>query len=281
MNFCSIQETLNQILVRRPMSAVSSPNSPPDPGSIHENSNKVAIPTNSIVDITVFPSEITTSIPTGVDDEKDSLNFELTPPFFFIEKEDVDSLHGVRLQYEEHSKLEINGFSELNQIKIGEVQIKLCACSSSLLNATRSLFDRGKCIVISSLTYEKLLLQLLLSVGFDSDFRFQYSFPHLCVSDIVTLGTRKMLVQMPAHSRFLANSHMKDQGVSCAAWQILGNMFQLDIVCLKRKNVLNHQFSIDGRVFDRGKELGTINEYYYFTGDYGFTLGLFDSCLSV
>ncbi|XP_026455136.1 uncharacterized protein LOC113356261 [Papaver somniferum] len=174
INLSSIQETLNQILGRLPMSAVSSPNSPPVPGSINEDSNKVPIPTNSIGDFTVFSSEITTSIATGVDDEKDSLNFELIPPFFFIEKEDVDSLHGVRLQFEEHSKLETNGFSGLNQIKIGEVtdsalefyfnkfeekfenheyfkellsifyiKLNCVACSSSLLNATRSLFDRG------------------------------------------------------------------------------------------------------------------------------------------
>lgn len=63
-------------------------------------------------------------------------------------------------------------------------------------------------------------------------------------------------------------------------------MFQIDIVYLKSKSVFNHQIPSEkslfgGRLFDPGNEIGSINGYYYFTGDYEFSLGLTDSCLFV
>lgn len=51
---------------------------------------------------------------------------------------------------------------------------------------------------------------------------------------------------------------------SVSSTHLHGIMFQIHIVCIQRKNFLNHQprrekSLIDGKVIDRGKRFGTIN----------------------
>lgn len=128
------------------------------------------------------------------DENDDSIELDFISKFFYVDNEDVDSLTGMRSQPEEVSTPEMIDFSELNQLKIDEVygsaldfhsnkfeitfenseylkelfhhsKLLFLDCFSLHLVDARSLFDRGKSVLISSVTYEKLRLQLFLNVG--------------------------------------------------------------------------------------------------------------------
>ncbi|XP_026457575.1 uncharacterized protein LOC113358256 [Papaver somniferum] len=138
------------------------------------------------------------------DESKDeSLDCRFLPPFCF--KEDVDPLNGVSLQPEDISKSVINDFNRANCVKFFSetlanveclndlfflhTKILGIACSHFKLDDSRLLFDRGKFA-------SKLIFQLLLSLGYDSELRVLDSITLLCVKSVDIHGMRKVFVQM-------------------------------------------------------------------------------------
>ncbi|XP_026424257.1 uncharacterized protein LOC113320566 [Papaver somniferum] len=114
---------------------------------------------NSIVDFMVSPYEEIKSIPTGVDEEKESLELELIPSFFFVEREDDALIDAVSSQFTEIDKASLNDFDSNNRLNMGQV------CFSILPDYTRLLFDRGKDLkLIKRFSY----LAEIYEFGFDS-----------------------------------------------------------------------------------------------------------------
>ncbi|XP_026409729.1 uncharacterized protein LOC113304803 isoform X3 [Papaver somniferum] len=71
----------------------------------------------------------------------------------------------------------------------------------SISSVTWQLFV--KMILMDTVCYKKLLLQLLLSLELDSDSQFINLFPRFCVTDCAILDAKKMFVQMTERGRFL------------------------------------------------------------------------------
>ncbi|KAI3842103.1 hypothetical protein MKX03_018377, partial [Papaver bracteatum] len=152
----------------------------------------------------------------------ESSNLELIAQNFFAEKEDVESLNVVRFQSEEVAKTEMIDFSELSQIKIGEVndsalefyfnkfrenfenhecfilysKSNYVARSSFPLNDTRSLFDRGKCGFISLNYSEKMFIVWISIFGYQSYFRSRHLIVSLSVDNDTIFDERKLFVRI-------------------------------------------------------------------------------------
>ncbi|KAI3898988.1 hypothetical protein MKW92_005458, partial [Papaver armeniacum] len=82
------------------------------------------------------------SIHTVINEEDEFLDLELIPQFLFDENEDDDLLDCMSLHFEEVSKLELIGFSKLNQVKIDKVNNS----SRVLFNNFEKNFDNIKCL---------------------------------------------------------------------------------------------------------------------------------------
>ncbi|XP_026394441.1 uncharacterized protein LOC113289406 [Papaver somniferum] len=180
------------------------------------------------LDFEVVPSflfeEKENSIPTVIDEE-DDLDLELIPPFFFDENEDDDSLNGMSLQFEEVSKQKLISFSKLNQVKIDKVNNSSPVLFNNFeknfdnlkclreffildnkvnginyfylhLNDVRPLFDRGKYVIVLSISYENLVNIWIPSLGYQSDFQYTHLIVSSCVNSVEIHGETKVFVQM-------------------------------------------------------------------------------------
>ncbi|KAI3963622.1 hypothetical protein MKW92_039061, partial [Papaver armeniacum] len=172
-------------------------------------------------------SQMFESISRGIEEE--SLDFEVVPSFLFEEKEDsvnskpqeekslttrsnsIGVLHFLSEGFE--SKV-VRDFIRRNQGIIDEQYSRYLKEFSSLdsktngmnyfylhLDDIRSLFDRGKYPIVLSISYENLVNPWILSLGYQSDFRYIPLVVILCVNDAASLDERMLLVKMTVRIR--------------------------------------------------------------------------------
>ncbi|XP_026398579.1 uncharacterized protein LOC113294394 isoform X1 [Papaver somniferum] len=161
--------------------------------------------------------------------EEESLDFEMIPSFLFEEKEDsvnsepqeekslttrsnsIDVLHFPSKGVE--SKV-IRDFISRNQ---GTIDGQYCLYLKEFfilgnkvngmnysylhLDDVRSLFDRGKYVIVLSISYENLVNPWIPSLGYQSDFRYIPSIVSFCVNDAASLDERMLLVKMIDRTR--------------------------------------------------------------------------------
>ncbi|XP_026444684.1 uncharacterized protein LOC113345036 [Papaver somniferum] len=156
--------------------------------------------------------------------EEESLDFEMIPSFLFEEKEDsvdsepqeekslttrsnsIDVLHFPSEGVE--SKL-IRDFISRNQ---GTIDGQYCLYLKEFfildnkvngmnysylhLDDVRSLFDRGKYVIVLSISYENLVNPWIPSLGYQSDFRCMPSIVSSCVTDAASIDERMLFVKL-------------------------------------------------------------------------------------
>ncbi|XP_026411388.1 uncharacterized protein LOC113306696 [Papaver somniferum] len=118
-------------------------------------------------------------------------------------------------------------------------------------------FSSLRFTVILSLTYEELLLQSLLSLGYNSNFWFLHSFPRLCVTGFAFLGAKKMFVHRPDRDRFLLLllfDRVITIEISCE--NLVSSKYLIIIDSkLNCKDSVTLLFDDTRSLFDRGKEI--------------------------
>ncbi|XP_026439602.1 uncharacterized protein LOC113338384 [Papaver somniferum] len=211
-----------------------------------------------------------------------------------------------------HINTEINGFSKLSPVtfdNMKDIEMQFCVkiseknfdisanlmklfllhnkllrkdCVGLRRDDTRSLFDRGKCTVIPSLTYTTLLLQLLLSLRHDSELQFIHSFPHLCVNDFAIHVAKKMFVHITERDRFLLFLLAKVITFE------MDNQLMFHMVDMRRAVnfllLMLHKIQFASTIFfhsfiqEHCRNRGTVQGLSYSVVDYQFSIGLSNSC---
>ncbi|XP_026407406.1 uncharacterized protein LOC113302675 [Papaver somniferum] len=138
------------------------------------------------------------------DEDDDSLELELIPQFFFAEEEDDDSSNFellINLSDKVNFKSKEVISSEVNcekidcskELIISHSKLFRKNCFTPLFDDSRSIFDRGKYVVVPP----NCIGKLILSLGFKSGFGFLDLIIPLCVHDADICVDGKLLVKRP------------------------------------------------------------------------------------
>lgn len=110
---------------------------------------------------------------------------------------------------------------------------------------SRLLFDRGKRVVFSSIAYGKVILQLILSIGYDSDLRFITLVAILCVPSVEIHGAKWMLVPMPEISEILLCMLVRVIGIENTQ-DLIGTLPD-SVVCIFSNDDVHFHAFLDGK----------------------------------
>ncbi|XP_026388668.1 uncharacterized protein LOC113283568 [Papaver somniferum] len=162
----------------------------------------------------------------------------------------------VNFSFSETAKTDVKDFTRINQIKIGELN---CSALNFHFNKfetkfknheyLKELFDRGKCDVISGISYKKLMFLLIANLGYHPEFSSLHSKVHVCVND----------------------TEIRDNS------KIFGKILLMVTVCFEHNFFFNHIlliakysyqcFKSADKVFDRGKQFQLVKVLFSCVSD--------------